>query len=416
MSTCDANRPVQQPSGQDAGRRADRRRRLRGAGARDLRRQRADRADASCPARSPAIEGQSRSRKTRPSRSSISTPAQPDEMQALERLMARIGTWPPVVVVTQAFDETRGAHAAADAGRRFPGRSRSRRSSWCAPARASPRGRPTAEATEAQIYTFLPAVGGAGVTTLAVQSAMLLLNSGQRGKSSTCLVDLDFQHGACADYLDLEPRLNLGEIEPRPERLDRQLLEVMLSHHPSGLAVIAAPNRPAEMRSFDPDVVTRAARHGLVAFRLRRVRHAAHLVLVDRQRAARLEQAVHRQRDDGAGPAPRQAAGRGDPRAAGRRPEAAGDRQSLRAEDVLVRPAQERHRAGARRFVRGLHPQPLRPRARGDRPRRSARRGQAGQQDHAAAQEADPAAAGRQGRRRRSRRGLAKKFKLSWAR
>jgi pilus assembly protein CpaE len=35
------------------------------------------------------------------------------------------------------------------------------------------------------------------------------------------------------------------------------LLEVMLAHHSSGLAVIAAPNRPAEMRSFDPDVVTR---------------------------------------------------------------------------------------------------------------------------------------------------------------
>jgi pilus assembly protein CpaE len=112
-------------------------------------------------------------------------------------------------------------------------------------------------ATEAQIYTFLPAVGGAGVTTLAVQTAMMLLNGGQRGKSTTCLVDLNFQHGTCADYLDLEPRLNLSEIEPRPERLDRQLLEVMLSHHPSGLAVIAAPNRPAEMRSFDPDMVTR---------------------------------------------------------------------------------------------------------------------------------------------------------------
>jgi pilus assembly protein CpaE len=110
---------------------------------------------------------------------------------------------------------------------------------------------------ESQIFTFLPAVGGAGVTTLAVQSAMMLLKSGARGNSTTCLVDLDFQHGACADYLDLEPRLNLGEIEPRPERLDRQLLEIMLSRHPSGLAVIAAPNRPAEMRSFDPDVVTR---------------------------------------------------------------------------------------------------------------------------------------------------------------
>jgi pilus assembly protein CpaE len=111
--------------------------------------------------------------------------------------------------------------------------------------------------TEAQIVTFLPAVGGAGVTTLAVQTAMLLLNSGARGKTSTCLVDLDFQHGACADYLDIEPRLNLGEIEPRPERLDRQLLEIMLSQHASGLAVVAAPNRPAEMRLFDPDVVTR---------------------------------------------------------------------------------------------------------------------------------------------------------------
>jgi pilus assembly protein CpaE len=112
-----------------------------------------------------------------------------------------------------------------------------------------------AEAAEAQIYTFIPAVGGAGVTTLAIQTALLLLSS-QRGRS-TCLVDLDFQHGACADYLDIEPRLDLKEIEPRPERLDRQLLEIMLSHHASGLELIAAPNRPAEMRTFDPDMVTR---------------------------------------------------------------------------------------------------------------------------------------------------------------
>src|SRR4029079_11107655 len=113
--------------------------------------------------------------------------------------------------------------------------------------------RPTvSEATEAQIYTFMPAVGGAGVTTLAIQTALLLLNSGASGRMSTCLVDLDFQHGACCDYLDIEPRLDLKEIEPRPERLDRQLLEIMLSRHASGLEVIAAPNQPAEMRSFDP--------------------------------------------------------------------------------------------------------------------------------------------------------------------
>jgi pilus assembly protein CpaE len=109
---------------------------------------------------------------------------------------------------------------------------------------------------EAQIVTFLPAVGGAGVTTVAIQSALLLLEEGGKQRS-TCLVDLDFQHGACCDYLDLEPRLDLKEIAPRPERLDRQLLEVMIAYHKSGLAVIAAPNRPAEMRVFDPELVTR---------------------------------------------------------------------------------------------------------------------------------------------------------------
>jgi len=183
--------------------------------------------------------------------------ARQDEMAALEQLMARIGAKPPVVVVTQAFDETVARTLIQMRVADFLVKPVSSVELVRTCARVAKGPATASEAVESQIYTFLPAVGGAGVTTLAVQTAMMLLNSGQRGKSTTCLVDLDFQHGACADYLDLEPRLNLGEIEPRPERLDRQLLEVMLSHHPSGLAVIAAPNRPAEMRSFDPDVVTR---------------------------------------------------------------------------------------------------------------------------------------------------------------
>jgi pilus assembly protein CpaE len=177
------------------------------------------------------------------------------ELQALERLMLRIGHWPPVVAVTKSFEgnvarRLMQMRVADFLVKPVPPSELVRTCARVAKAPAN------AETTEAQIFTFLPAVGGAGVTTLAVQSAMLLLNSSARGKTATCLVDLDFQHGACADYLDIEPRLNLGEIEPRPERLDRQLLEVMLSHHHSGLAVVAAPNRPAEMRSFDPDVVT----------------------------------------------------------------------------------------------------------------------------------------------------------------
>jgi pilus assembly protein CpaE len=178
------------------------------------------------------------------------------ELLALEHMMVRVGNWPPVIVITQSFEESvaRSLMQMRVADFLVKPVSPVELVRTCARVAKAPA---ADETTEAQIFTFLPAVGGAGVTTLAVQTAMLLLNSGTRGKSATCLVDLDFQHGACADYLDIEPRLNLSEIEPRPERLDRQLLEVMLSQHPSGLAVIAAPNRPAEMRSFDPDMVTR---------------------------------------------------------------------------------------------------------------------------------------------------------------
>src|ERR1700674_4277286 len=181
-----------------------------------------------------------------------------EEMQALARLMARISGWPPVIAVTQSFDENVARILLQMRVADFLVKPVAAIDLVRACARVSQNHNGAAAPTEAQIYTFIPAVGGAGVTTLAVQTAMLMLNSGSaRAKPSTCLVDLNFQHGAVADYLDLEPRLNLAEIEPRPDRLDRQLLEIMLSYHASGLAVGAAPNRPAEMRSFDPDVVTR---------------------------------------------------------------------------------------------------------------------------------------------------------------
>jgi pilus assembly protein CpaE len=181
-----------------------------------------------------------------------------DEMEALARLMARVGARPPVIAVTQAFDADIARILMQMRVADFVVKPVAPIDLVRACARVAQGAAGAEKATEAQIYTFLPAVGGAGVTTLAVQTALLLLNSGgPRVKTKTCLVDLDFQHGAIADYLDLEPRLNLTEIEPRPDRLDRQLLEIMLSYHASGLAVVAAPNRPAEMRSFDPDVVTR---------------------------------------------------------------------------------------------------------------------------------------------------------------
>jgi len=170
----------------------------------------------------------------------------PDDIAALQNLARRLAGSVPILVVTQAFSEAVARRLIQLRIADFLVKPVEPIELVRACARVAKS--PADSVTEAEIYTFLPAAGGVGVTTLAIETAMLLMRRGQRGGASACLVDLDFQHGACADYLDLEPR---------PERLDRQLLEVMLSQHASGLAVIAAPHRPAEMRSFDSDMVTR---------------------------------------------------------------------------------------------------------------------------------------------------------------
>jgi pilus assembly protein CpaE len=50
------------------------------------------------------------------------------------------------------------------------------------------------------------------------------------------------------DYLDIEPRLRMEEIASDPDRLDAQLFDLFVSHHSSGLDVLASPrSRRASM-------------------------------------------------------------------------------------------------------------------------------------------------------------------------
>jgi pilus assembly protein CpaE len=179
------------------------------------------------------------------------------ELVALQRFINRTGGRVPVIVVTDGFDEALARwllqiRVADFVKRPIDPVELARTCIKAIEAQAS------GEPGEAEFFAFLPAAGGVGVTTLAIQTAFLLMRAnGRKALARTCLIDLDFQNGACADHLDVEPRLILDEIVPNPDRLDDLLLDMMLSEHPSGLKVLAAPNRPAEMRTFDPAVVTR---------------------------------------------------------------------------------------------------------------------------------------------------------------
>ena len=124
-------------------------------------------------------------------------------------------------------------------------------------------------ADQAYCIAFFPAIGGAGTTTLSLAAASVL---GQRARSSLekcCVVDLDFQSGSVTDHLDLTPNLQLSEIASSPERLDAQLLEVMLSRHASGLAVLAAPPSLTVDEQIDAHLIGRLL--DLVSSRFRNI-------------------------------------------------------------------------------------------------------------------------------------------------
>lgn len=111
--------------------------------------------------------------------------------------------------------------------------------------RASSARRPLDRETRATCISFVPAAGGVGTTTLAIQTAFLLAKR-LRNFEETCLFDLNFHTGSMADYLDLKPVLDLGAIANQPERLDARLLEVMIARHPTGMAVMATPRAATE--------------------------------------------------------------------------------------------------------------------------------------------------------------------------
>src|SRR5262249_57520221 len=100
-----------------------------------------------------------------------------DEMNGLARLMARIGTWPPVVAVTQTFDEHVARTMLQMRTADFLVKPVEPIDLVRARARGSKGQGGGTTPTEAQTFTFLPAGGGARSPSAAAQGARTLLHS-----------------------------------------------------------------------------------------------------------------------------------------------------------------------------------------------------------------------------------------------
>src|SRR3974390_1596480 len=105
------------------------------------------------------------------------------------------------------------------------------------------------------IVSFLPCTGGVGNTTIALEVALGMKLAKVTRSWKICYIDLDFQTSHVCDYLDIEARLQINDILDRPERLDEQLFELFVSHHKSGLDVIAAPRSKVNPCEVDATVL-----------------------------------------------------------------------------------------------------------------------------------------------------------------
>ncbi|HYX91610.1 MAG TPA: hypothetical protein VE782_08610, partial [Myxococcaceae bacterium] len=119
-------------------------------------------------------------------------------------------------------------------------------------------GVPTGTRRTGQIFAFLPAKGGAGATSAAVNFAVELHRvTGE----DTLLVDLDLELGGVALWLGLRPRFSFLDLVRNFHRLDAGMLTSYLEHHESGLKVLPAPPR-----AESADVISAEEAHRVFAF------------------------------------------------------------------------------------------------------------------------------------------------------
>src|SRR5262245_1881401 len=95
-------------------------------------------------------------------------------------------------------------------------------------------------AAKGELIAVLGAKGGVGTTTVAVNTATTLASIAKR---RTLLIDLHPGGGDAAVFLGIEPGFTLLDALGNTHRLDEAFLKGLVSTTPSGLDLLAAPDR-----------------------------------------------------------------------------------------------------------------------------------------------------------------------------
>ena len=114
-----------------------------------------------------------------------------------------------------------------------------------------------------RIFALVGATGGVGTTSLATQlahefavSAASYQTSRRRpADAKVCLIDLDFESGACAHHLDLLPSLTLEDLCGPAEQIDKAFTQALVSTHECGISLLAAPNTIGANARVNPQTI-----------------------------------------------------------------------------------------------------------------------------------------------------------------
>jgi pilus assembly protein CpaE len=110
------------------------------------------------------------------------------------------------------------------------------------------------EKTLGHIITVWGAKGGVGTSTLALNLAVAL--RARTGKRVT-LMDASVLGGTLAVMLNLAPQHTVGDLLPRLDQLDSELLNTVLATHSSGIRVLASQPWSQDGNSLEPTELKR---------------------------------------------------------------------------------------------------------------------------------------------------------------